>query len=183
MSAHKKLRSPDSEITKLKVLWRDSLAEDAKAFWQELFVSASTQAAIRSELQKKLKVNLRFDKQLNAFRDWELEQRQLDIESERQLEDERRLKAEFGEWTLDQIREEVLKRSYARAMATGDFASGRKTIVQDLNVKKIAQDERKLVILEKKAAQADAAKGILENRELNEEQRAARMREVFGIVK
>jgi len=181
MSAHKKLRSPDSEITKLKVLWRDSLAEDAKAFWQELFVSASTQAAIRSELQKKLKVNLRFDKQLNAFRDWELEQRQLDLESERQLEDERRLKAEFGEWTLDQIREEVLKRSYARAMATGDFASGRKTIVQDLNVKKVAQDERKLVILEKKAAAFDQAKDVLGDKKLTDDQKRQRMLQLFGM--
>ena len=181
MSAHKKLRSPDSEITKLKVLWRDSLAEDAKAFWQELFVSASTQAAIRSELQKKLKVNLRFDKQLNAFRDWELEQRQLDLEAERQLEDERRLKAEFGDWTLDQIREEVLKRSYARAMATGDFASGRKTIVQDLNVKKVAMDERKLVILEKKAAAFDQAKDVLGDKKLTDDQKRQRMLQLFGM--
>ena len=181
MSAHKKLRSPDSEITKLKVLWRDSLAEDAKAFWQELFVSASTQAQIRKEMLAKLKVNLRFDKQLNAFRDWELEQRQLDLESERQLEDERRLKAEFGEWTLDQIREEVLKRSYARAMATGDFASGRKTIVQDLNVKKVAQDERKLVILEKKAAAFDQAKDVLGDKKLTDDQKRQRMLQLFGM--
>ena len=181
MSAHKKLRSPDSEITKLKVLWRDSLAEDAKAFWQELFVSASTQAQIRKEMLAKLKVNLRFDKQLNAFRDWELEQRQLDLESERQLEDERRLKAEFGEWTLDQIREEVLKRSYARAMATGDFASGRKTIVQDLNVKKVAQDERKLVILEKNAAAFDQAKDVLGDKKLTDDQKRQRMLQLFGM--
>lgn len=44
-------------------------------------------------------------------------------------------------------------------------------------------NQRRVALLEKKAAQADAAKGILENKQLTEAQRAARMREVFGISK
>jgi hypothetical protein len=52
-----------------------------------------------------------------------------------------------------------------------------------LREKKLSQDERKIVLMEKKAAQADAAKGILENKELSQAQREARMREVFGISK
>lgn len=184
MSTPQKPRAgKESELTKLKVLWRDSLSEDAKEYWRSLFLSADvTQPQIRSQILTKLQINLRWDSQLNAFRQWELEQRESDLEAERQEEDERRLTEQFGsEWTLDQLREEVLKRSYARAVKEGDWASGRKTIVQDLNVKKVQLDERKLVLLEKKAAAFDAAKGVMENKELSEEQRAARMREVFGI--
>lgn len=52
-------------------------------------------------------------------------------------------------WTLDQIRGEILKRSYVRALATGDFESGRKTIAQEMNVKKTALDAKKLSYWEK----------------------------------
>ena len=181
MSAPKKLRGgSDSEVTKLKLLWRDSLSEDAKAFWQELFVSTQTQAAIRKELLANLKINLRFDKQLNAFRDWELEQRAMDLEAERQAEDERRFLAEFGADDLDAVRERVLKKSYARANALGDFSSVRKTIVQDLNVEKIKLDKRKVALLEQKAAQADATEKVLTDAELTAEQRAQRIKEIYG---
>ena len=163
MSTPDKLRPSEIELTKLKVLWRDSLSEDAKGFWRSLFISAdSTQAQIRQQITTRLKINLRHDSQLNAFRDWEMEQRESDIEAERQEEDERRLKEQFGDWTLDQVREEVLKRSYARAIREGDWGAGRKTIVQDLNVKKVQLDERKLVLLERKAAAFDQLKDMRE---------------------
>src|SRR5258708_5620919 len=143
MSTPKKLRSPDSEITKLKILWRDSLAEDARAYWQELFVSPSTQAAIRAELLKKLKINLRFDKQLNAFRDWELEQRAMDLEAERATEAERRIGEEHPDWTKDQVREDLLKRFYNQARATGDAKLGLKTIAADVKVESLKFDQEK----------------------------------------
>ena len=176
-----KLRPGNSEVTKLKGLWL-TLSDDARSYWQELFVSPTSQAEIRKLLLAQLKVNLRFDKQLNQFRDWELEQRARDVEAERQLDDERELKSQFGEdWSLDQIREEVLRRSYARALQTGDFAAGRKTIVQDLNVKKVALDERKLLLLEKKAAAFDQAKEVLGNKDLGEDEKRQRMLQLFGM--
>ena len=108
MSAPTKLRGgQNSEITRLKALWL-TLSDDARSYWQELFVSQVTQAEIRKQLLAKLKINLRFDKQLNAFRDWELEQRARDLEAERQMEDERRALAENPDWTLDEARETVL---------------------------------------------------------------------------
>lgn len=150
-------------MTQLKAKWRE-LSDDARSFWSELFSSATKQADIRSQLLAKLKINLRFDKQLTVFRQWVQQQEVLDTEAEAMEDDQRRLNQEFGaDWTLDQIREEVLKRSYARAITTGDFASGRKTIVQDLNVKKVALDERKLVMLEKKAEAYDRAQAALES--------------------
>ena len=178
MSAPTKLRGgQDSEITRLKALWR-GLSDDARAYWQELFVSDATQAQIRKELAAKLKINLRFDKQLTAFRQWEAAQQELDLKAERMEEDARRLKEEFGDWTLEQIREEVLRRSYAQAIAEGDFSAGRKTIVQDLNVKKVSLDERKLVLLEKKAAAFDQAKEVIES-QLSPEEQKARLKEIL----
>jgi hypothetical protein len=50
-----------------------------------------------------------------------------------------------------------------------------------LEQQKLSIAERKLKLLETKAQQADQAKGILENKELSEEQKRLRMREVFGI--
>jgi hypothetical protein len=180
MSIQRKLHAGGkSELTKLKLLWRDSLAEDAKDYWRSVFVSPdSTLTQIREMIAEKLKINLCYDTQLNRFRDWELQQRAQDLEAERQEEDERRIQAEFGDWDLDQVREEVLKRSYARALVTGDFDAGRKTIKQDLNVQKSFMDERKLVLLEQKAAQADAAKEVIKSKLTPEEQRR-RLKEIL----
>lgn len=171
MSVQPKLQAgregkPASELTKLKAKWR-GMEEDARAYWSSLFVSDASQAKIRAEIQTKLKINLRFDKQLNQFRAWASDQEKRDREAQAVVDDDRQLTEQFGDqWTLDQIREEVLKRSYARSLATGDFESGRKTIVQDLNVKKISLDERKLVLLEKKAAAYDRIKEIREQRDV-----------------
>ena len=50
-----------------------------------------------------------------------------------------------------------------------------------IETRKLEQGERKLAILEAKAALGDSAKGVLEDTALNEEQRSARMRELFGM--
>jgi hypothetical protein len=180
MRTHTKLHAgEESELTRLKLLWRDSLAEDAKDYWLSVFVSPdSTRPQIRAMIATELKINLRYDSQLYRFQQWELEQRAQDLEAERQNDDERRIKAEFGDWDLDQVREEVLKRSYARALAIGDFDAGRKTIKQDMSVQKTSMDERKLVLLEQKAAQADAAKEVIKSKLTPEEQRR-RLKEIL----
>ena len=162
MSAPEKLRAgTQSEITKLKAVWR-TMSEEARDYWRERFVSSElSQAEIRRELFAKLKLNLKYDSKLNAFRDWELEQRRMDLEAERQAEDARRFTEEFGADQIELVREKVLKKSYARALATGDFAQARKTIVQDLNLEKVSLDKRKMVLQEKKAAAFDRAQAAL----------------------
>ena len=166
MNKEQKLRAPSagrpaSELTRLKAIWR-TLAEDARVFWQELFVSPEfTQAQLREKIFARLKINLRFDKQLNQFRDWEIEQRAMDLEEERQQEEERRAQAEHPDWTLDQVREDVLKKAYARAKASGDFKLGLATVDRDLSAKKISMDARKLALLEQKAAAYDRAQAAL----------------------
>lgn len=61
-----------------------------------------------------------------------------------------------------------------------DYASGKTRA--ELEERKLGIQERRVVLLEQKAAAFDQAKGVLENKEMTEEQRAARMREVFGIA-
>ena len=51
----------------------------------------------------------------------------------------------------------------------------------ELKRRKLAIDERKVALLEKKAAQADAAQGVLADVSLTPEQREQRYKEIFGI--
>src|SRR4051812_30862290 len=132
MSAPNKLRGasqgkPESELTKLKAAWR-SLSEPARDFWRALFSSDTTQSQIRAQLLTKLKINLTRDNQLTDFRQWLLEQDLRDQEAERQLADEAQILSDHPDWSLDQAREETLKRSYFRSLSTGDFKLGLATV-------------------------------------------------------
>lgn len=59
-----------SELAKLKSLWRNSISEADRADWWKLFLSDATQAQIRKELSKKLGVKLKSDNRLTEFRQW-----------------------------------------------------------------------------------------------------------------
>ena len=187
MSAPKKLRAgTESEVTKLKKLWRDTLTEESRDYWRELFISpACSQAEIRKQLFARLKTDLRHDSQLTKFRDWELEQRALDVEAERQAEDERRALAENPNWTLDEARESVLKKAYQRAGARGDFKLGLDTVKQDLNAKKVTLDREKLDLIKTKAAQLDQIKALRDPKAaLNDADRKAivdKVDEIMGL--
>lgn len=142
MSAPTKLRPGNNEITKLKEQWC-ALSDDARSYWQQLFISQTSQAEIRKQILARLKVSLRFDGQLNKFRDWELEQREKDLEAERALEEERRISEEHPDWTKDQVRDDLLRRFYNRARATGDSKLGLKTIAADVKVESLKFDQEK----------------------------------------
>ena len=128
---------------------------------------------------------MKHDSQLNKFRDWELEQRALDVEAERQEEDERRALAENPNWSLDEARESVLKKAYQRAGARGDFKLGLATVVQDLNSRKITMDREKLDLLKAKAAQLDQIKALRDPKAaLNDADRKAivdKVDEIMGL--
>ena len=134
---------PASEVTKLKKLWRDSLAESARDFWRALFISDTPQPEIRKQLRAKLNINLTRDDQLLAIRQFDLEQQQMDLESERAAEEERRLIEEHPDWTKDQVREDLLRRFYNRARATGDAKLGLKTVAADMKVQSLEFDRER----------------------------------------
>lgn len=109
------------DLTRLKLIWRDSLDESQRDFWRSQFAGPSTQAQNRADLRTKLKVNLSHDNQLTAFRAWLEEQDTMDAEAERQAEEEARLRDEHPDWDADRLRQEVIASAMRRALVTGDF--------------------------------------------------------------
>jgi hypothetical protein len=145
MNTQQKLMGGDSEVTRLKGLWL-TLSEEARDFWRSLFVSPTTQTEIRRQILAELQINLRFDNQLNRFREWLTEQDARDEEAQRMLEDQRRFTEQFGETlTKDQVREKVLKASYARTLASGDFKLGLATVREDRGLLRAQTDQKRFM--------------------------------------
>lgn len=145
MSAEPKLRGgSDSELTRLKTLWR-GLSDDAREYWRSQFASGDiTQADIRKQIFAKLKINLKWDKQLTNFRAWLDNQDMRDEQAERMQENERRLKEEHPDWSLDQVREEVLRQSYFETLATGNFQNlGLKAVTTELKANAQKADQQR----------------------------------------
>ena len=44
MNTPRKMRAGSSELTRLKTLWRDTISEEDKDYWRDLFLSAMTPA-------------------------------------------------------------------------------------------------------------------------------------------
>ena len=107
------------------------------------------------------------------------------------LRDRRRLAAlkaealgeEAGKTDWDTASIELLKQVAFEAMGNPD--SDPKDVERLfkllLKARSLDQDERKLELLEAKAKQADEAEAIAGNADLSEEERAQRIKEIFGI--
>lgn len=148
---------PDSELTKLKALWRDTLSESARDYWRQLFASLATQPEIRKQISAKLKINLTANKQLTNFCAWLTREEEREKRAELQFEAEENLKRmilarvreEHPEWTetqvasvaLEEARKLVLIGSYAETLATGQFNLGLATAQVELRAA-AAQEEK-----------------------------------------
>jgi len=91
----------------------------------------------------------------------------------------------FDEATLALVRQKLFERAMAK---TGDIAelSTLAKIIGDsqklaLKAQQIELQSRRLSLLEKKAAQADEAEGVLNDGQLTPEQKEQRIKAVFGI--
>ena len=165
MSAPNKNRAPTegkpaSELTRLKELW-PKLSDDARAYWSELFASSASQADNRAQLLAKLKINLRFDKQLTDFRQWLKREEKAAEQAEHMEENRRKIRRAHPDWTLDEILEEVMKVSAEEALVSGDHELGLKTVDRDSVRKKISVDREKLELLKKKSEAYDRAQAAL----------------------
>jgi hypothetical protein len=91
----------------------------------------------------------------------------------------------FDEATLSLIRQKAFERAYARDGNLDELATLAKIIgdSQKLAIKarEVALAERRLKLLEKKAAQADAAESSLRNPDLTPAEREAKLKEIFGL--
>ncbi len=147
MSAPKKMigtasGQPETAMQKLKAVWR-RLPEATQDYWREQFGSSRKQADLRQELAKKLSVSLPADSKLTKFRAWLEDQDLRDAQAERMEENTRRIQTEHPEWTLDQVREEVLRQSYFETLATGNFKLGLAARKSDLAEQTLKFDREK----------------------------------------
>ena len=132
MFSQRKLNASGSPMTSLKRLWRDSFSEDERDYWREQFISSRSQAALRKELHQKYGIALRYDNQLNRFREWiaDFDARE---EEHGRVADER-MELESQGLTPDELCSELLFRMKARALVRGDFKLGLKAIAAEVKV-------------------------------------------------
>jgi hypothetical protein len=98
--------------------------------------------------------------------------------AEQRAEEAKRNPGQFDLATLDAIKQKAYEISEQPDASPKDVKA---ILMLVLKARDQDLEERRIAVLEKKALQAEQAKGVLEDKELNEAQRAARMREIFGI--
>lgn len=93
--------------------------------------------------------------------------------------------AKFDEATLALVKQRAFERVYARdgnlnelAVLAGILGDSAKL---ELKRRELELSERRVTLLEQKAALADKAKGVVDDQTLTEEQKAARLREIFRM--
>ncbi len=150
---------PDSPLNRLKLLWRDSLSETDRDYWREQMASLRPLPDLRDELNAQFKIELVYDGQLSFFHRWVEKLDRWHLEAELAVEAE----AELAKQGLsgDQLRGELLKRMKTRALAQGDFDLGATAVTLDLKAEQVAISQRRLTLLERKAAAFDRAQEAL----------------------
>jgi len=129
---------------------------------------------------------------LYKFFSWQVNQESLDAQNDMLETFEEFTRKRNPQWTAEKVRQHSIDFLMA-------YTSSRKDVIGFATIaaidqrerhgqakakfeeRKVSVSERRVALLEQKAAQADKAKGVLEDKELTEEQKAARMRELFGI--
>jgi hypothetical protein len=172
---------PEMPMQRMKALWK-TLPESEQDYWRQQLSSSRLLSELRTEIRQKYQINFSGDCKVSHLRTWIAEQDERDAEAEHMLEDQDRLIKEFGTDNLDLVREKVLKLSYARTTSKKDIQLALATVRHDVSAKRVLIEERKLILLEKKSATADAAREALASMELTEEQKQQRIRELFGII-
>lgn len=91
----------------------------------------------------------------------------------------------FDEATISLIRQKAFERAVAKNGNLDELAILAKMLHDSAKLRLKVQDqslqERRVALLEKKAAAYDQAKGVLGDKELSEEEKAIKMRSLFGM--
>jgi len=132
MSNQQKLSPLETEITRLKRLWRDSFTEAERDYWREQLFSSRTLADLRRELREKLNINLQHDVQLLRFRKYDARLIALEEENQKSAADQAELEAQG--LTGEKLRHALIERMKARAYNEGDFKLALKAITADVKV-------------------------------------------------
>ena len=149
------MSNPNSEMTKLKLLWRNSLPEAEQDYWREQLESTRTQEELRQQLLNKYGIQLLHDRQIRRFRDWVEEEDWREQEAEKVESDRAELEAQglAGE----QLRAELVRRMTERALARGDYKLGEAAVNLDLKAERLDIAERRLALQVRRAERFDKA--------------------------
>ncbi|HET9888168.1 MAG TPA: hypothetical protein VFR10_11700, partial [bacterium] len=153
-----------------------------------------TNAQIRNRIAKQYNIRLSRDGQLSEFWRWFSAQQELEQSNDLIEQFEEFTRKQNPDWSPDKVRDIGIQFFMAHTTARKDANKFATIVALDQNERfgrtkaaqkerQLDQQDRKIKLLEQKAAAFDQAKGVLQNKELTEAQRAARMREVFGISK
>ena len=124
LRAHRKPKGgPASEMTRLKMRW-DEMSEDEQDYWRELFLSDLPVPKIRERMREELQINLPHDVQFNRFRAFVQDRDLIDEELVRAGNEARVMRELHPGRSTDDIRDELIKRSYERVLCRGDYAQG-----------------------------------------------------------
>lgn len=132
---------PASELTRLKELWLKPEFAASRDYWLEQFASSRTQADLRAELLKKLKIKLGADKQLTTFRQWTEAQEEKWLLAAKSEERKKELLADG--LTLEEAQDVLLSESAAYCTAARDFKLGLRVSAEISKVKVTSLDEEK----------------------------------------
>jgi hypothetical protein len=137
MQQHRKPKAgPPSEMTRLQILWDKSLSDEEKDYWREQLQSELPVPEIRRLILDKLKINLQYNNQFTRFREFVKRRDKRDEAVGQMTDDENALLEQHPDWTLDQVRDEVLKRAYARVYNDGDIPLGLDIVRVHINLKR-----------------------------------------------
>lgn len=130
-------------MQRMKDVWK-RMSDDARDYWREqLFLSHRKLSELRSEILAKFKIQFDYDARLSEFKNWIEDQDARDSHEERMQENERRLKEQHPDWTIDEIRQEVLRQSYLESLGAGNFKQGLATVAVETKAKKLVNDARR----------------------------------------
>lgn len=190
MSNERKPINDDTAMGKLKRLCRENPALRDELF--ALLQDGMKSAVWRAEVKKRFGVWFSADSQVTRWRAWVFDMMDQEILNDQMELRAERYRSENPGATPEEVRDDGIRYFMEQARARGDRKGFLDVATLDLMERtartKAAQKtkdqelaERRVKLLEEKARQADAAKGILENKGLSDAQKRARMREVFGL--
>lgn len=180
-NSERKLRGgSNSALTKLKALCvkKPEVAEAILAFMNA--APTPTSAQIRQYIGEHFNIQLRWDSQFTSFVSWASLRRTLAAREdaiEEWLRDEHALHPELSEEELNRRGQRKFKLLSVAEENPSDWA---RILREEARLRNLDLENRKVTLLEKKAAQAEATEKAVTDSNLTDEERAQRIREIYG---
>jgi len=181
----KRQPSKNPEMGKLKDLWTKTFSEADRESWRQKFATGGTQETKRQELLDQFGIHLDCDKQLTYFRTWDLDQVERQQTAERLQANEDQIRQQHPDWTVDKVRDEVIRHAYFEALARADFGLGLTTIRAHTQVKRylLDRDKYEFDATEKCHERLPELRAIQRDPNLSDEEKMRRIRfQLFGRI-